>query len=415
LRSIAPGPESVRRCSKATMPAEEDAPKAEGGKDISLSVEETNKLRAKLGLRALDVEAKEEKLGSSKAPISYQDMLAEKEEEKKTKEIQEKISEMKRVREASKKVMAKKGLGDSSDDEDGLDQAAKWVQRSRKKQAAAAERQAKRMQEEEDQAEEQANQSAYYNSNSLAGMKLAHDADDFAEGESVVLTLADQRVVTGARNAYGSAGVNEDEDELENVNIAEFQKSTVAKARAAAKKRYDATDGNEFDEESIKSALTGKKDKKLLDKYEDFDVEGKRLGGDQKKGLRLGEDGTFDTTKAEQQQTVREKLAAAAAGKKLESLAAEKKMLADYASVDEIAAFKKSKGKVRTLLAICSMAGFGCALVLSVSLTSCSSYQQVRKLRKKDKTKDKLELQELPDDAKDRGTRDGRTSKREQV
>lgn len=349
------------------MPADEAVPGGEGGKEVSLSVEETNKLRAKLGLRALDVEAKEEKPGSSKAPISYQDMLAEKEEEKKTKEIQEKISEMKKVREASKKVMAKKGLGDSSDDEDGLDHAAKWVQRSRKKQAEAAERQAKRMQEEEEQAEEQANQSAYYNSNSLAGMKLAHDADDFADGESVVLTLADQRVVAGARNAYGSSGLNEDEDELENVNIAEFQKTSVAKAKAAAKKKYDATDGNEFNEESIKAALTGQKDKKLLEKYEDFEVEGKRLGGEQKKGLRLGEDGTFDTTKADQQAAVREKLAAAAAGKKLDSLGAEMKILADYASVDEIATFKKSKGKVR-------------------------------KLRKKDKTKEKLDLEALPDD-----------------
>ena len=62
----------------------------------------------------------------------------------------------------------------------------------------------------------------------------------------MVLTLADQRVVTGARNAYGSAGVNDDEDELENVNIAEFQKTATAKARAAQKKYYDATDDSEF-------------------------------------------------------------------------------------------------------------------------------------------------------------------------
>jgi len=37
------------------MPADDDAPKMEGGKDTSLSIQETNKLRAKLGLRALDV------------------------------------------------------------------------------------------------------------------------------------------------------------------------------------------------------------------------------------------------------------------------------------------------------------------------------------------------------------------------
>ena len=73
-----------------------------------------------------------------------------------------------------------------------------------------------------------------------------HLTSSACTGETVVLTLADQRVVTGARNAYGSAGVNDDEDELENVNIAEFQKTATAKARAAQKKYYDATDDSEF-------------------------------------------------------------------------------------------------------------------------------------------------------------------------
>jgi U4/U6.U5 tri-snRNP-associated protein 1 len=317
------------------------------GSEISMSIEETNKLRAKLGLRALDVGEKEEKEGTSNRPIAYMEMVKNEEDEKKSKELQEKVAEMKKIREASKKVLAKKGLGDSSDDEDGLDHAAKWVQRSRKKQAEAAERLARKMQEEEEQAEEQAK--AYYNSNSLAGMKLAHEADDFVEGETVVLTLADKRVVTGDRQSYGSKGINEDEDELENVNISEFQKTAVAKARAAVKAKYDGTDESEFNEESIKSALTGQKDTKLLSKYDDFDVEGKRLAGEQQKGLRLGDDGTFDTSKEAQQAAVRAKLAAAAAGKKLESLQTEQKVLESYASINEIAAFKKSKGKVRKL------------------------------------------------------------------
>ena len=36
--------------------------------------------------------------------------------------------------------------------------------------------------------------------------------------------------------------VNSDEDELENVNLSEFQKTSVAKERAKRKKMYDATD-----------------------------------------------------------------------------------------------------------------------------------------------------------------------------
>jgi hypothetical protein len=39
---------------------------------------------------------------------------------------------------------------------------------------------------------------------------------------------------------------------------------------------HTGTDESEFNEESIKAALTGLKDKKLLAKYDDFDVEGNR-------------------------------------------------------------------------------------------------------------------------------------------
>ena len=159
------------------MPADDEVPKGDGSNDISLSVEETNKLRAKLGLRALDVGGKEEKEGSSNKPIAYMQMVQDKADEKKSKELQEKVAEMKRVRDASKKVMAKKGLGDAASDEEGLDHAASGS-RSRKKQQEAAERQAKKMQEEEEQAEQQAASATYYRLDSLAGMKLSHEAGD---------------------------------------------------------------------------------------------------------------------------------------------------------------------------------------------------------------------------------------------
>jgi hypothetical protein len=53
----------------------------------------------------------------------------------------------------------------------------------------------------------------------------------------------------------------------------------------------------------------------MLKKYDDFEVEGKRLGGDDaaSKGVRLGAGGLHDATKEEQQAAIREKLKAAAA------------------------------------------------------------------------------------------------------
>ena len=62
-----------------------------------MSIEETNKLRAKLGLRALDVGEKEEKEGTSNRPIAYMEMVKNEEDEKKSKELQEKVAEMKKT------------------------------------------------------------------------------------------------------------------------------------------------------------------------------------------------------------------------------------------------------------------------------------------------------------------------------
>ena len=67
-----------------------------------MSIEETNRVRASLGLRPLDVGEKPEapKEGTSKNPVSYMDMKKAEEEEAKAKELREKIADMKRSRQA---------------------------------------------------------------------------------------------------------------------------------------------------------------------------------------------------------------------------------------------------------------------------------------------------------------------------
>jgi hypothetical protein len=148
--------------------------------DISMSIEETNRVRASLGLRPLDVGEKPEapKEGTSKNPVSYMDMKKAEEEEAKAKELREKIADMKRSRQAQAKVMASKGLGDASDEEDEVDDAAKWVMRSRRKQLTAAEKMAKQLDEQDEEMQQ-------YDEGALAGMKVTHDADDFNTGETV--------------------------------------------------------------------------------------------------------------------------------------------------------------------------------------------------------------------------------------
>ena len=77
-------------------------------------------------------------------------------------------------------------------------------------------------------------------SSMLAGAVVGHGVDDFKEGESTILTLADQSVI--AEDEDGSYKVNDDEEMLENVNMAEEWRRK--KAKELASKSTLSTHGN---------------------------------------------------------------------------------------------------------------------------------------------------------------------------
>ena len=214
---------------------------SESNGEISCSVEETNRLRASLGLRPLDVgdsSAAKPKEGSKEAPIDANQIRSEEEKMQKTAEIQNKIQEMKQQRLVASKVMAKKGLGDSSSDDETIDNAASWVNRSREKQKELAEKLARQLQEQDDAAQEEEE----YTSSDLRGLKVQHDADAFQEGETIILTIADKRVL---KKEGADVDINDEEDELENIHIAESEKDKRAKEKAK-RPRNLATDDDEF-------------------------------------------------------------------------------------------------------------------------------------------------------------------------
>jgi U4/U6.U5 tri-snRNP-associated protein 1 len=213
---------------------------SESNGEISCSIEETNRIRASLGLRPLDVgdSGVKPKEGTKDAPIDASEIRAEEERLQKTAEIQSKIQEMKQQRQVAAKVMARKGLGDSSDDDDTIDNAANWVNRSREKQKEMAEKLARKLQEQDEAAQEEEE----YTSSDLRGMKVQHDADAFQEGETIILTLADKRVL---RKDGDDVDVNDDEDELENIHISELEKDKRAKEKAK-RPRNIAIDDDEF-------------------------------------------------------------------------------------------------------------------------------------------------------------------------
>lgn len=151
-------------------------------------------------------------------------------------------------------------LGDAGkDDIDSASWAKKLKKRAAKREAELAARRAKEMAEAD---------AAAYDERDLVGLRVAHDTDDLVEGEDVVLTLRDSRVLDG------------EEDELQNVALADREADAARAERARrAKAQYTGYDDEEFTEGRI-----GKK-ASVLAKYDDgFTAEDAKTDG-----FRLGE------------------------------------------------------------------------------------------------------------------------------
>lgn len=150
-------------------------------------------------------------------------------------------------------------LGDTSKD-DSLS-AKTWIKTQKKRAGRREKELAERRQREMDEADRVA-----YGEDELVGLKVSHGADAFEEGETI-LTLKDTRVLDG------------DEDELQNVNLADEERHEAARERKRkAGQTYTGYDDDEFEEGRI-----GKK-ASVLAKYDteytggDIESEGFRLG-----------------------------------------------------------------------------------------------------------------------------------------
>ena len=169
----------------------------------TMTIEETNKLRAKLGLAPLEVTSDAPKddgriLGSDGTRFHHKP-AKNITEDKKSEKIREKLEKRKKRRDIDSKLSRVKGLGES----DGEDDVKSWVKRSRKihkekakaerKEAAIRAREAE-MEEERKIIEEEMKAKAY-SGNALAGLTVEHDLDRFGEGRDVILTLKDSKIL----------------------------------------------------------------------------------------------------------------------------------------------------------------------------------------------------------------------------
>ncbi|KAK2510646.1 hypothetical protein Q9966_016839 [Columba livia] len=198
--------ESERRAKRERREEREENAATPKTSESSLSVEETNKLRAKLGLKPLEATPPVKKeLGTKEDPVAADviNPLALRQRE----EIRQKLAAAKEKRLLNQKLGKVKTLGE---DDPWLDDTAAWIERSRKlqREKELADKRAKLLEEmdqefgvstlvEEDFMRRKMER---YSARDLQGLTVEHDPGAFREGETLVLTLKDKGVLEEAED-----------------------------------------------------------------------------------------------------------------------------------------------------------------------------------------------------------------------
>ena len=326
-------------------------------KEVSLSVEETNKLRAKLGLKPLNVtedaainngNTKNGATGYIDKEFSHLEVIpggdvrhnpAENLTGKNAADkLRDKLKRKREKRKQESKLLAVKSLADSSDED-----ASSWVmsQKQKQEEKERAKKRAQMFEELDDDfgigslvdADKKATikKENDYGSKALAGMKVEHSFERFQEGKNTILTLKDADILD-----------EEAMDTLENVNVVDQERAE--KNIVDIKKAKQAY--NKFDVEDVDN-VTGEIEKKdILYKYDE------EIGGVKKKSFVIGKDGQFNQDEADKKrrEEIRKKLHGNREAISLNTGAI--RLASDYMTQDEVAATKfkkfKKKKKVKT-------------------------------------------------------------------
>ncbi|KAF8339589.1 SART-1 family-domain-containing protein [Cantharellus anzutake] len=191
--------------------------------ESSLSLEETNKIRISLGLKPLVDDGAPADTKEKEAADNFAARKEREEAEKRTNEIVARIEKSRNKRELHRRLVGAT-LGEADDDDDTL----KWVKKSKKREKDLA---AKRLQEMD--ALDKMYQEEYTEKD-LAGLKVSHDFEDLNEGEDRILTLKDSRIL------------DNEEDELQNIDLAEEQKDKKRLELKTKRRDYTGYDDDEF-------------------------------------------------------------------------------------------------------------------------------------------------------------------------
>uniref|UniRef100_H9GQ61 Uncharacterized protein n=1 Tax=Anolis carolinensis TaxID=28377 RepID=H9GQ61_ANOCA len=260
--------------------------------DASLSIEETNKLRAKLGLKPLEINSIKKETGSKEEPVAAEVInpivLRQREE------IREKLAPATEKRLLTQTLGKVKSLGE---DDPWLDDTAAWIERSRKLQVEKelAEKRAKLLEEMDQEfgisslVEEEFGQKKKqvgYSSRDLKGLTVEHTIDSFQEGETVILTLKDK----GVLEEKGG-------DVLVNVNMVDREK-----AKKNVELRKKKAEYKPYEEEESVDDMVMLKHKGVLSKYDE------EIDGERKKSFKLDAVGMADGSWERELQQIRDNL-----------------------------------------------------------------------------------------------------------
>ncbi|XP_061882055.1 U4/U6.U5 tri-snRNP-associated protein 1 [Entelurus aequoreus] len=295
--------------------------------DASLSIEETNKLRAKLGLKPLELNDNKKELGTKEEPLVAETInpsLIQKQ-----KDLKEKLAAMKEKRLLNKKLGKVKTLAE----DDWLENTAAWVEKSRTaaKEKEMAEKRAKLLEEMDQEfgvsslVEQEFGQArnSTYTARDLKGLKVQHKVDSFGEGQTVILTLQDKGVLE-----------EEKEDVLENVGLVDREK---AEKNVELKKKKP--DYKPYEEEESVDDMINFKSRTVLSKYDE------EIDGEKKKSFRLNAGGFADGARERELQAMRQVLRSQAQTLEMPSLA----IASEYYSPHEMVGFKKTKRRVKKI------------------------------------------------------------------
>ncbi|KAJ7756440.1 SART-1 family-domain-containing protein [Mycena maculata] len=236
----------------------------------SISLEETNKIRISLGLKPLTDDSAPADDKDKQAEDNYAKQRELQNKQRESKKIQDRIAKIKNRHELNASLKGST-LGDADGDDDN--DTLKWIKKSKKREKQLAKQ---RLAELESM--DKVFQGDEYTERDLVGLKVSHDFEDMDEGDARILTLKDSRIL------------DNEEDELQNVEMAEAERTKKNNELKIKKRDYTGYDDEEFvpGHEGMKRSV--------LSKYDE------ELDGIQETGFRLGNSVETKAAKVEKQQ-----------------------------------------------------------------------------------------------------------------